>query len=162
MAPHTVRILLSWCHRDKLAVTALLDDLRPTLRIFTDVKVEWWQDSDLMCGEEFTSAIEHRIDEADLGLLLVTPHYLASEFITTHELPRFVGPAADKGAIPVKLKPLPPFGPAYNFRGLDKLNIFSLNNKAYTETSRNRSTDFSNKLAEAIRRRALGLNGYSS
>jgi hypothetical protein len=162
MATQTVRIFLSWCHRDKPAVHALVHDLRPTLRLFTDLKVEWWQDSHLMCGEEFTPAIRDRIDEADFGLLLVSSHYLASTFIRDHELPRFSGPDADRGPLPVKLTPLPPFSSAYDFGGLDKLNMFSLDGKAYTETRANRRTDFTNHLAEAIRRRALGMNGYSS
>lgn len=162
MATYTVRIFLSWCHRDKTAVQTLVRDLRPTLKLFTDLDVEWWQDSHLMCGEEFTPAIRDRIDEADFGLLLVSSHYLASDFIRTHELPRFAGPAADRGPLPVKLTPLPPFGPAYDFGGLDKLNMFSLDGKAFTETRANRRTDFTNQLAEALRHRALGDNGYRS
>lgn len=162
MATQTARIFLSWCHRDKASVDALLHDLRPTLRLFSDLKIEWWQDSHLMCGEDFEPAIRDRIDEADFGLLLVTPHYLASQFIREHELPRFSGSAADRAPLPVKLTPLPPFGPAYDFGGLDKLKMFSLGDKAFTEISRHRRTDFSNRLAEAIRLRALGQNGYAS
>lgn len=160
MATQTVRIFLSWCRRDKDSVQQLVHDLRPTLRLFTDLNVEWWQDSHLMCGEEFTPAIRDRIDEADFGLLLVSSHYLASPFIREHELPRFSGPTADRGPLPVKLTPLPPFTSAYDWGGLNELNMFSLNEKAYTETRANRRTEFTNQLAEAIRRRALNDNGY--
>ena len=162
MATQTVRIFLSWCRRDEDPVQQLVHDLRPTLRLFTDLKVEWWQDSHLMCGEEFTSAIHDRIDEADFGLLLISSHYLDSDFVLKHELPRFVGPTADKGALPVRLKPLLSFGAGHNFHGVNELNMFSLAGKAYTETRANRRTDFTNQLAEAIRRRALGDNGYRS
>jgi len=39
------RIFLSWCHRDRPLAAALLADLAPALGLFTDVDVEWWQDS---------------------------------------------------------------------------------------------------------------------
>ncbi|MFS8096511.1 toll/interleukin-1 receptor domain-containing protein [Lentzea alba] len=160
MATQTVRIFLSWCRRDKDPAQQLVHDLRPTLRLFTDLTVEWWQDSHLTCGEEFTGSIKNRIDEADFGLLLLSSHYLDSSFVLEHELPRFVGPTADKGALPVRLKPLLSFGAGHNFQGVDALNMFALDGKAYTETRGNRRTDFANKLAEEIRRSALGDNGY--
>ena len=59
------RIFLSWCHQDKALKEALLRDLLPALGVFTDLDVEWWQDSHLTCGEELTAGIVGRLDEAD-------------------------------------------------------------------------------------------------
>ena len=41
------RIFLSWCHLDKALKVALLRDLLPALGVFTDLDVEWWEDSHL-------------------------------------------------------------------------------------------------------------------
>ena len=65
------RIFLSWCHQDKALKVALLRDLLPALGVFTDLDVEWWEDSHLACGEELTSNIVDRLDETDFGLLLL-------------------------------------------------------------------------------------------
>jgi hypothetical protein len=162
MAIQKVRIFLSWCRRDKAHKEALLHDLRPVLRLFTDLDVEWWGDDRLMIGEEFTPAIVDRIDESDFGLLLVSHHYLVSPYIRQHELPRFAGPAADKGALPVMLGVLPPFGPEYDFGGLAGLNMFSRDGKSYAATTGSRRTAFATDLAAKIRLRALGQNGYTS
>jgi len=106
------RILLSWCHQDKALKEALLRDLLPALGVFTDLDVEWWEDSHLTCGEELTAGIIDRLDEADFGLLLLSTRYFGRRFIRRHELPRFAGPSADKGSLPVALSPLL-LGPAH-------------------------------------------------
>lgn len=162
MATQTVRIFLSWCRRDKAHKDALLHELRPALRLFTDLDVEWWADDRLMIGEEFTPSIVDRIDESDFGLLLVSTHYLVSEYIRKHELARFAGPTADKGALPVMLGVVPPFGPEYDFGGLATLNMFSSEGKSFTKLNGPRRAEFATQLAAEIRRRALGQNGYTA
>ncbi|MGM1058675.1 TIR domain-containing protein [Saccharothrix sp. Mg75] len=160
MAVTTVRVFLSWCHRDAKAKAALLAELLPALELFTDLRVQWWEDSHLTCGEQFAPAIFDRMDEADFGLLLVSTDYLVSSFIRKHELPRFAGPDADRGALPVRLTPLPPFGSEVDFGGLAELQMFSLEGRAFTETTGPRRKRFGIDLAASIRRRALNLNGY--
>ena len=69
------RIFLSWCHLDKALKVALLRDLLPALGVFTDLDVEWWEDSHLTCGEVLTAGIVDRLDEADFGLLLLSTRF---------------------------------------------------------------------------------------
>jgi hypothetical protein len=138
----------------------LLADLHPALKLFTDVKIEWWQDSHLTCGEELTAGIVARLDEADFGLLLLSTRFFSRPFIREHELPRFVGPAADKGALPVALSPLPAFGPESDLGGIDQLVVFTQDGKSFGELVGVRRTRFANDLAASVRRRVLGLNGY--
>lgn len=152
------RIFLSWCHRDSALKDDLVGRLMPLFKVSTDVKYEWWEDSHLTCGEELNPGIIDRIDEADYGLLLVSPAYLASDFIRAHELPRFVGPHADKAALPVALTALPDFKSATDFGGLDKLAVFLHEGKNY-QSSR-RKPEFAVALAKSIRGRVLDLNRF--
>ncbi len=154
------RIFLSWCHQDKALKEALLRDLLPALGVFTDLDVEWWEDSHLTCGEELTTSIVGRLDEADFGLLLLSTRFFGRPFIQHHELPRFAGPRADKGSLPVALSPLPASGPALDLGGVERQLVFIGDGKSFAELSGARRTSFANDLAAAIRRRALGLNGY--
>jgi hypothetical protein len=154
------QVFLSWCHQDKAPKEALLRDLLPALGVFIDLDVEWWEDSHLTCGEELTASILGRLDEADFGLLLLSTRYFGRPFIRRHELPRFAGPHADKGSLPVALSPLPAFGPEHNLGGVERQLVFTRDAKSFAELSGARRTSFANDLAAAIRRRALSLNGY--
>ena len=154
------RIFLSWCHQDRALNEALLRDLLPALGLFTDLAVEWWEDSHLLCGEDLTTAIVDRLDEADFGLLLLSTRFLSRPFIRRHELPRFAGPTADKGALPVALSPLPGHGPQHDLGGVEKQLVFTQDGKSFAEVTGHRRVRFANDLAAAVRRRALGENGY--
>lgn len=155
----SVRIVLSWCRQDRRLKELLLRDLQPALGLFRDLKVEWWEDSHLNCGEDFAADIIRRFGEADFGLLLLSPLYFSREFIKEHELPLFVGPGA-KGSLPVALAPLPPAGAHRDLNGVERQLIFTLEQRSYAELSGAKRTIFANTLAEKIRGRALGLDGY--
>lgn len=155
-----VRIFLSWCHRNKRHKEALLFHLEPALGLFSDLTVEWWADSQLTCGEQLTPGIVDRLDEADFGLLLASPQYLRSRFIREHELLRFVGPGSDKGALPVKLTPMPLYDGEHDLGGLEDLVVFERDGRSFAETTGAQRAVFANELADSIRRRVLGLDGY--
>jgi hypothetical protein len=156
----SVRIVLSWCHRDRRLKDALLADLLPALGLFRDLEVHWWEDSHLTCGEEFTPNIVARFGEADFGLLLLTSVYLSRPYIREHELPWFAGPDARKGSLPVALGPLPPFGPHRDLGGIEDQLIFGQERGSYATLSGVQRTIFANALADAIRKRVLGLSGF--
>lgn len=156
----TVRIFLSWCHRNEAHKDALLFHLEPALGLFSDLEVQWWEDSHLTCGERLLPGILDRLGEADFGLLLVSPHYLKSVFVREHELPRFVGTDPDKGALPVKLTPVPGYRDEHDLGGLEQLAVFERDGKSFAEMTGVRRALFANELAGSIRRRVLGQNGY--
>jgi hypothetical protein len=156
----SVRVVLSWCHRDRRLKEALLRDLLPALGLFRDLEVQWWEDSHLTCGEDFSDGIVERFGEADFGLLLLTSPYLTRPFIRQHELPLFAGPGAVKGALPVALGPLPPLSSTRDLGGIERQMIFGLEKGSYAELSGVKRTIFANELADAIRVRVLQLNGF--
>jgi hypothetical protein len=155
----TVRLFLSWAHRDARAKEDLVPRLTDQLALLSGVSFEWWEDSHLQCGEELGEEIRRSIDGCDYGLLFLSPAYFRSTFIGQHELPRFIGPTADKKALPVMLTQLPAFDGTRNYRGVEKRLVFSLYGKGFTQFSGGRD-EFAEKLATEIRRRVLGLGGY--
>lgn len=156
------RLFLSWSHRDLGLKEALLRDLVPALRAVRDVRIEWWEDSHLTCGEQLLPGILDRLGEAGYGLLLLSNRYFGSEFIERYELPRFVGAAADKGALPVLLDRLPGFGPSWDLRGVEHQVVFQLDGRSFAERRGTRRTEFANRLADSVRRRMLGLDGFQA
>jgi TIR domain len=151
---HSARLMLSWAHKDQRDASALMRLLTPHLSILRDVEVELWSDAELALGGRFEREIVERIDWADYGLLLVSESYLASKFVTEIELPRFVGPTADRGALPVALRPLP-FDGSRELRGLEKTQIFHYRGKAFSELNRPGQDAFARELATRIRDRIL-------
>ena len=155
-----VRLALSWCHDDQHLVKPLVRKLTDALRLPADVRVEWWQDSHMTCGEDLTPEIVARIGEADYVVAMISPAYFGRPFILEHELPRFAGPTADRQSLPVLLSPLPGFGPDWNLHGIERQFVFTRNSRSFAEQRGVDRTHFANELAAAIRARVLGLNGY--
>lgn len=159
--PVSKKIFLSWARLDRRQKEALLVDLLPALGLFRDLRIEWWEDSHLTCGEELPRGIVDRLDEADYGLLLLSSRYFGRDFIRRHELPRFAGPGADKGSLPVALSPLPGIGPELDLGGVERQAVFAQAGRSFEELPPGaKRKRFANDLAADIRRRLLGLNGY--
>jgi hypothetical protein len=162
--PVTVRLFLSWCHKDQKLKDQLVGLLTDGLAILKDVQVKWWEDSHLHPGEELRVGVEAAIAQADYGLLLLSPAYFASTFIRGVELPRFVsdgGSAASKGAVPVALRSLPGINAdTWDYGGVNKLLIYFYESKAFSQLRGSRRDEFANGLVEKMRRRFVGDGGY--
>ncbi|NLH99026.1 MAG: SUMF1/EgtB/PvdO family nonheme iron enzyme [Chthonomonadales bacterium] len=78
------RVFISYSHQD----AAILDSLKVHLRAY-----EWcdavsvWDDQRLLPGQDWRAEIKNAIQAADVAVLLVSPHFLASRFIRDNELP---------------------------------------------------------------------------
>jgi hypothetical protein len=147
------RLFLSWCHADQAAKDALVPALTRSLRNLRDVDVDWWEDSHLLIGEDWRRTILARLDECDYGVLLLSPAFFASDFVVRHELPRFVGPAAVRGALPVRLEWFPLDG-TFELHGVDGHQIYPSDGRSFAQTRGTRNR-FVVELAAAVRRRIL-------
>ena len=79
------RLFISYSHRDKDWVELV----RTHLAILQmQGLVSAWSDENIRPGDVWQQEIETAIEEADVAVLLVSPNFLASEFIMRDELPR--------------------------------------------------------------------------
>ena len=153
MAPVPVSLFLSWSQENRRLKDDLMRRLTPNLSILRDVRISWWEDSQLLIGTNFLPAIVDEAAKCDFGLLLLSPDFFASKFVTTHELPRFVGAAADKGALPVALLPVVVDDGSRELYGVEQTQIFHYRGKAFSELSGAGRDDFAGELATQILRR---------
>ena len=109
--PHdlTVHIFVAYAHEDKRWLDPeyrfnLIPFLKESLR---RDHAEFWFDKELMGGDEYRRLIESEISKAQIALLMVSQHFLNSEFIETFELPRIAARAERKElvVIPVLVEP---------------------------------------------------------
>jgi len=146
--PLDVRLFLSWAHRDQTLKDDLVRRLTPNLKSLRGLRVTWWEDSHLLLGKDLGAEIAGELDRCDYGVLLLSPCYVTSPFVLKYELPRFVGPAADKGALTVALRPVTMDG-SRELHGLEKTMNFHYREKAFSQLGGWRD-DFAAELATRI------------
>ncbi len=99
---HTT-IFISYSHRDRDWLDRILVHLGPLVRTG---EIHVWSDRRLRSGDKWRAEISRSLEEANVAILLVTPDFLNSRFISSYELPPLLR-AADSGdfrIIPVIVK----------------------------------------------------------
>jgi hypothetical protein len=124
-----VTFFVSYAHSNKELAGSFLQKLREMLAPSKKHEYELWQDTGLEVGEEWEQQILGARDNCDFGLLLVSPAFLGSKFITEKELPIFV--SGEKPSIPVMLQPVD-FS-KHDLKGLEKRQIFRLDYEGFKE-----------------------------
>lgn len=159
-----IKLFLSWAHADHVLKEDLVSRLTPRLKIAKKYDFIWWEDSLIYPGEEWKKGISSRFEESDYVVQLMSPAFLASDFIRNHEIPG-CGKTPHKPTLPLMLKSVPLNGD-YEFHGIDRHQIFFLRSangelKAYGDlrgdAQRNR---FANEFVDAIIRRVEKRGGY--
>jgi hypothetical protein len=139
-----IRYFVSYAHRNRALVQNFIERLDDVLAPSKQFEYSRWQDTDLILGNEWSTQISGAIEKCDFGLLLISPAFLASGFITSAELPKFV--SGEKASVPVMLQPVD--FERHDLKGLEKSQIFGLapqgagNPKAYSECKSQRRDAF--------------------
>ena len=147
-----INFFVSYAHSNKTLANSFLEKLREMLAPSKKHEYVLWRDTGLEVGEDWENQISEAIDNCDFGLLLVSPGFLASKFISEHELPLFV--SGEKPSIPVMLQPID-FS-RHDLKGLERKQIFRLDYdgfkepRAYGECKNQRRDTFVLELFRAI------------
>ena len=100
------KVFICYSHQDQELFDELLIHLDPLTRVKPDndqTQLEIWTDKKIPAGREWEPEIYRRIDEADAGVVLVSPELLASDFVSKKELPRLLAARAERA---LRLTPL--------------------------------------------------------
>jgi len=97
-------VFISYSHTDDKYLKELLVHLKPLVKAGL---IDQWSDLKLSPGTLWQEAIEAALKKAQVAILLVSPEFLASDFIVDDELPPILEKSRKEGTriIPVILKP---------------------------------------------------------
>lgn len=97
-------IFISYSHKDREWLDRLRVHMKPLERSYD---LDIWDDTRIRPGSRWNEEIREALESARIAVLLVSADFLASDFITTNELPPLLGAAKDDGAIilPVIVSP---------------------------------------------------------
>src|SRR5215510_9276495 len=91
------QVFISYSHQDMEWFKRLDTMLAPMVRNQT---IERWWDGQITSGQQWLTEIKTALDSARIAVLLVSPNFLASQFILNVELPSILNRAKSGGVIP--------------------------------------------------------------
>lgn len=87
-------VFISYSHKDSFWLERLKVHLKPYIR---NNDIVSWDDTMIRAGEKWFESIQYALSSAKVVILLVSPDFLASDFIAQHELPSILKDAEKKG-----------------------------------------------------------------
>jgi hypothetical protein len=91
------QVFISYSHQDKEWLERLLTSIDPLVRNQT-IEVVW--NGQITPGQEWLTKIREDLNSARVAVLLVSPNFLASQFILNVELPTVLDRTKSGGVVP--------------------------------------------------------------
>ncbi len=116
----SVPFFVSYARRDLDDVNRFRAVLEPLLKSSAEFAFGAWTDQVILPGEHWRSEIDAALQRSRFGLLLLSPEFLASQFITQNEIPSLL---AKQVVVPVALQRISLDG-SMDLRGIEDRQIF--------------------------------------
>ncbi|MEM9280703.1 MAG: AAA family ATPase [Verrucomicrobiota bacterium] len=117
-----IRFFVSYTRKDGARVVRLLEKLQVELAASKKYSFSFWKDHQIELGEGWHDQIQAALQESDMGLALVSPGFLSTNYIMENEFPELV--TRPNPLVPVALGKIS-FG-RHDLQGLDEKQIFRL------------------------------------
>ena len=156
MERQEVKIFVSYARANKKLSRRFIDKFREMVAASRRFEYIFWEDSDILVGENWHQEIQTALQDCKIGIALISPAFLGSRYITREELPKFVGEDA-KPLIPVMLQPVD--FDYHDLKGLEEKQIFMLDSdnlkapKAYGQCSSKQRYQFTLNLFRQVEKR---------
>ncbi|PQP34211.1 hypothetical protein C6A37_08955 [Desulfobacteraceae bacterium SEEP-SAG9] len=148
-----IRFFVSYAHKDDEYAMDFIEEFKDMSAPSKKYEYEFWQDTEILPGEQWETEIRQALNVCEMGLLLISPAFLGSKFIGEKELPRFIGERG-KPIITVMLKMVNL--KRHNLKGLDRNQIFRLRvdgvqePKSFAQCSKDQKTDYVFELFDRV------------
>jgi hypothetical protein len=151
-----ISVFVSYARANRDLATRFLKKFKEQAAPSRQYHYAFWRDADILVGEKWHEAIQEALAQCDVGLVLISPAFLGSQYIQDHELTKFLK-SVGKSVIPVLLQPIDL--DRHDLKGLQRTQIFRLDRprfaspKAYGECSGAQRDQFALELFRQVEAR---------